>query len=179
MGLDVLYGAASAGFCHPGAGTDAAAPGVGHDAEKPSMKPCAWTTLSLALMGSAVSSSELASLIDLPVASAALVPASQYREASSRAARTGSPVDIALGVAGSFEGSRQLIVQTNEGAESPSASRVTVIRDGLLDDAVRTERWDIHLTRTAAGPWEIRQVSKSWRCWRGAKPAGFEAQPCP
>ncbi|NTV88036.1 MAG: hypothetical protein HGA21_15010 [Burkholderiaceae bacterium] len=72
-----------------------------------------------------------------------------------------------------------MIVQTNEGAESPSASRVTVIRDGLLDDAVRTERWDIALVRMATGSWKIRQVSKSWRCWRGAPTAGFAAQPCP
>jgi len=143
------------------------------------MKPGALMTLSLALMASAVSASELTSLIDLPVAGTALVPASQYRDALSRAARTGSPVDIALGVAGAFEGALQLIVQTNEGAESPSASRVTVIRDGLLDDAVRTERWDIALVRTATGTWEIRQVSKAWLCWRGAPAAGFAAQPCP
>jgi len=143
------------------------------------MKPGALMTLSLALMASAVSASELASLIDLPVAGTALVPASQYRDALSRAARTGSPVEIAIGVAGPFEGARQLIVQTNEGAESPSASRVTVIRDGLLDDAVRTERWDISLVRTASGTWEIRQVSKAWLCWRGAPAAGFAAQPCP
>jgi hypothetical protein len=56
---------------------------------------------------------------------------------------------------------------------------VTVIRDGLLDDAVRTERWDIALARTAAGPWEITEVTKAWRCWRGATTAGFAAQPCP
>lgn len=143
------------------------------------MKPGALMALSLALMASAVSASELASLIDLPVAGTALVPASQYRDALSRAARTGSPVEIAIGVAGPFEGARQLIVQTNEGAESPSASRVTVIRDGLLDDAVRTERWDIALVRMATGSWKIRQVSKSWRCWRGAPTAGFAAQPCP
>ena len=74
---------------------------------------------------------------------------------------------------------RQLIAQANEGAESPSASRVTVIRDGLLDDAVRAERWDIHLGRTAAGGWEIRQVTKAWRCWRGEQTAGFAAQRCP
>jgi hypothetical protein len=143
------------------------------------MKPSAWMTLSLALMAPAVSASELAALIDLPVAGTAMVPASKYHDAASRAARTGSPVDIALSVAGAFEGARQLIVQTNEGAESPSASRVTVIRDGLLDDAVRTERWDIALARTAAGTWDVRQVTKAWRCWRGGKTAGFAAQPCP
>jgi hypothetical protein len=121
---------------------------------------------------------DLASLIDLPVTSTALVAASQYRDASSRAARAGPPLDVALGVTGTFEGARQLIVQGNEGAESPSVSRVTVIRDGLLDDAVRTERWDIALTRTPAGTWEIRQVTKAWRCWRGARTAGFAAKPC-
>ena len=125
------------------------------------MKPSAWMTLSLALMAPAVGASDLASLIDLPVAGSVLVAKSPNRGAS--------PVDVALGVAGTFEGARQLIVQTNEGAESPSAARVIVIRDGLLDDAVRTERWDIALARTAAGTWEIRQVTKAWRCWRGAK----------
>jgi len=136
-------------------------------------------TLSLALMAPAVWASELASLIDLPVAGRALVPKAQYGDAAPRAARTDSPVDVALSVVGPFEGARQLIVQVNEGAESPSASRVTVIRDGLLDDAVRSERWDIALTRTAAGTWEIREVAKAWRCWRGAMTAGFAAKSCP
>ena len=143
------------------------------------MKPSAWMTLSVALMATAVSASDVAALIDLPVAGTAMVPASKFRGAASRAARTGSPVDIALSVAGAFEGAQQLIVQTNEGAESPSASSVVVIRDGLLDDAVRSERWDIAFARTAADTWEIRQVTKAWRCWRGGKTAGFAAQPCP
>jgi len=135
------------------------------------MKPSAWITLSLALMAPAVGASELASLIDLPVAGSVLVATSPNRGAS--------PLDVAMGVAGNFEGTRQLIVQINEGAESPSAARVVVIRDGLLDDAVRTERWDIAVVRTAAGPWEAREVRKSWRCWRGAHTSGFAAQPCP
>ncbi|MCU0965274.1 MAG: hypothetical protein MUF08_09505 [Burkholderiaceae bacterium] len=143
------------------------------------MKAMAWLTLSLAMMAPAAGATELASLIDLPVAGSVVVPPSQVRGMSSRAARSAGPVDIALRGAGAFEGKQQLIVQTNEGAESPTASRVTVIRDGLLDDAVRTERWDIDLARTGAGPWKIRQVNKSWRCWRGAPTAGFSAQPCP
>jgi len=143
------------------------------------MKPTDCTMLALALMATAVSASDLASLIDLPVAGTALVPASRYHDALSRAARTSAPVDLALSVAGAFEGARQLIVQTNESAESPSASRVTVIRDGLLDDAVRTERWDVALARTVAGTWEVRDVRKSWRCWRGGKTEEFAAKPCP
>ena len=141
--------------------------------------PPACTVLALLLVAKAVSASDLTTLVDLPVAGTAHVAASQYRGTSSRAAGAGSPVDIALSVAGAFDGARQLIVQTNEGAESPSAARVTVIRDGLLDDAVRSERWDIALARTAAGTWEISKVTKAWRCWRGGKTEGFAAQPCP
>ena len=146
--------------------------------EKQLMNPTRSTMLALALIATAVSASELASLVDLPVEGTTLVPASQYRGVSSRAARTGSPVDVALSVPGTFEGSQQVILQANQGVESPSTSHVTVIRDGLLDDAVRTERWDIGLARTAAGSWEIREVRKSWRCWRGPATAGFAAQPC-
>lgn len=138
-----------------------------------------WTMLALGLVASAVSASESASLIDLPVTGTAQVPTSQYIDATSHAARGASPLDITLGVVGLFEGNRQVIVQTNERAESPAASRVTVIRDGLLDDAVRTERWDVALGRTAAGTWEIREVTRSWRCRRGSNTAGFWAQPCP
>jgi hypothetical protein len=134
------------------------------------MKPSAWMTFSLALMAPAVSASGLTALIDLPVAASVLIATSQNRGTS--------PVEVALGVAGTFEGARQLIVQTHASAESPSASRVIVIRDGLLDDAVRTERWDITVVRTTAGPWEAMEVKKSWRCWR-AQAAGFAAQPCP
>lgn len=143
------------------------------------MKPSGFAMLALALVATTTSASDLASLIDLPVAGSALVPASKYHDALSRAAHTGSPVDIALSVAGAFEGARQVIVQTNEGAESASASRVIVIHDGLLDDALRTKRWDISLARTAADPWEIKEVRTAWRCWRGAKAPGFAAQPCP
>lgn len=168
--LQVMRRAANADVRHPRAG---------QGAERSLMKPSAWMTFSLALMGSAASASDLASLVDLPVAGSVLVPASKYADAVSRAARTGSPVDIALNITGTFEGSRQLIVQTNEGAESPAASRVIVIRDGLLDDAVRTLRWDISLARTMAGPWEITEVRTAWRCWRGGKAVGLTAQPCP
>lgn len=132
----------------------------------------------LALMVTAVSASELSSLIDLPVAGSAIVPATQYPQASSRATRAGSPVDIALSIAGPFEGLRQLIVQTNEGIESPSAARLIVIRDGLLDDALKAERWDIALARTTAGTWAITQVARAWRCRRGPETAGFAARPC-
>lgn len=143
------------------------------------MKAGPWMMLTPALAATAVSASELGSLVDLPVNGSVRVAPAQYPLAAALAARTGSPVDIALSVAGPFEGARQLIVQSNEGVESPSASRVSVIRDGLLDDALRSERWDVALVRTAAGSWEIREVTRSWRCRRGAKATGFAARLCP
>ena len=142
-------------------------------------KARAWVALALLLAAAAAGDAEPAALIDLPVADRELIAAAQWRDAEVRAARMGSPVEIALAVAGAFEGRQQLIVQVNEGAEASSAARVTVIRDGLLDDAVRSQRWDIEFTRTAAGAWQVRQVRKAWRCWRGSVSAGFGAQPCP
>jgi len=121
----------------------------------------------------------LQSLAGLPVAGTKLVSPAEYREASAFAARGGAPIDIALNIVGEFSGSAQHIIQVNEGAEAPSASRLTVIRDGLLDDSIRGERWDIVLQRSAAGAWEIREVKRSWRCWRGAHPDRFAAVPCP
>lgn len=143
------------------------------------LKATAFIATALAVALPAADAAEPASLIDLPVAGRADVPAAQFRDAAARAARKGSPVDIALAVAGPFEGKQQLVVQVNESAESPSAARVTVIRDGLLDDAVRSQRWDIDFGRTAAGAWQARQVGKSWRYWRGAAADGFAARPCP
>jgi ABC-type amino acid transport substrate-binding protein len=132
------------------------------------------TVLALATMSAAALAADVVSLIRLPVAGAATVAASH----DQTAARSGSAVDVALSVVGAFEGSRQVIVQANEGVESPSASRVTVIRDGLLDDAVKTERWDIALARTTAGTWEITQITRAWRCRRGPETPGFAAHPC-
>jgi hypothetical protein len=103
----------------------------------------------------------------------------QYAEAKALASRGGTPLDIALAVAGSFEGRTQHVIQVNEGAEAPTASRVTVLRDGLLDDSVRGERWDISLERTADGVWRIKEVKRAWRCRRGAQTDSFAATRCP
>jgi hypothetical protein len=118
-------------------------------------------------------------LLDLPVTGSAPVAASRYRAAVSQAPRGAGPLDLALRVAGPFEGASQLISQANEGSESPSAARVTVIRDGLLDDALRSERWDFTFARTAAGRWQVTQVTRAWRCRRGGQTEAFAAQPCP
>jgi hypothetical protein len=116
---------------------------------------------------------------DMPVASTKLVSPADYADASALAARGGAPVEVALKIVGPFEGSTQHIVQVNEGTEAPSASRVTVVRDGLLDDSLRAERWDIRLDRTPAGMWRISAVRRSWLCRRGAQRDRFAATFCP
>jgi len=82
-------------------------------------------------------------------------------------------------IVGVFEGSTQHIIQVNEGGEAPSASRLTVLRDGLLDDSVRGVRWEISLEKTSAGVWRIMQVKRAWRCWRGGQNDRFATASCP
>ena len=139
-----------------------------------------WIILSAALVAAGAGAADRpASLADLKVAGTQRVDPARYAEAAALAARGGTPVDIALAVAGPFEGSSQHIIQVNQGVESPSASRVTVLRDGLLDDSVRSERWEIALQRTAAGAWSIKEVERAWRCRRGAQTDRFAATRCP
>jgi hypothetical protein len=115
----------------------------------------------------------------VPVEQMTVVPPSGYPEASALAARGSTPIEVALKIVGPFEGSAQQLTQVNEGSEAPSTVRVTVIRDGLLDDSVRGERWDIVLRRTANGAWIIGEVRRAWRCWRGRQPDSFTAVRCP
>jgi len=116
---------------------------------------------------------------DLSVADSKRVPPEEYREASDRAALGSDPLDVALEVVGKFEGSTQSIFQVYDRSESPQASRITVLRDGLMDDAVRGERWDIALEKTAKNVWRIKEVHRSWRCWRGEQTNRFASKLCP
>jgi hypothetical protein len=120
-----------------------------------------------------------APLTALPVTETRVVPPADYRAAASRAARGATPIEIALAAAGPFEGRLQQVIQAHEGAESPTAARVTLLRDGLLDDAVRGERWEFALRRNASGRWQIDEVRRAWRCWRGAQTDAFGATRCP
>ena len=104
---------------------------------------------------------------NVPVADTKLIAPAAYSKASALAARGGAALDIALAIAGEFAGSTQHIIQVNEGSEAPSASHITVVRDGLLDDSLRGERWDIVLERTSTGLWRIAEVKRAWRCRRG------------
>jgi hypothetical protein len=109
-----------------------------------------------------------------------LVDPVKYRAASDLAAQGSLALDIALRIVGEFEGSRQHIIQVNEGSEAPSASHITVLRDGLLDDSVRGVRWDIVLKKTTTGVWRIKEVKRAWLCWRGGEqPDLFATMSCP
>ena len=119
------------------------------------------------------------SLADVPVVDAVVVAPAGYGGASSLAKRGRDVLDVALAVAGRFEGSVQHIIQVNTGSEAPTASRVTVIRDGLLDDSLRGERWDMKFHRTATGQWRISEVMRAWRCRRGPDTDRFSATRCP
>lgn len=118
-------------------------------------------------------------LTELPVESTKPIVPTEYKTASALAARGGKPLDIALEIAGSFEGSAQHIIQANAGGEAPSGSRITVVRDGLMDDSTRGLRWDIVLERTEANLWRIKEVMLSRRCWRGEQRDRFAAALCP
>jgi len=118
-------------------------------------------------------------LADLPVVEMKLIDPEEYRAASELAARGSASLDIVLKIVGEFEGSTQHIIQVNEGSEAPSASRITVLRDGLLDDSVRGVRWDIALDKTRTSVWSIKEVKRSWRCWRGKQLDRFATACCP
>jgi hypothetical protein len=118
-------------------------------------------------------------LAEVPVMAMQTVAPGAYQAAAALAARGGAPVEIALRIAGRFEGVTQQIIQVNEGVEGPTASRVIVLRDGLLDDSVRGVRWDIAFQRTKAGSWKIAEVQRAWRCRRGGEVDRFIAGPCP
>lgn len=134
--------------------------------------------LVAAIAPSVEAAGDVQSMTELPVAAMRLVAPAEYREASALASRGGLPLDVALRTVGRFEGSVQDIVQVNDRGDSPSVTRVTVMRDGLLDDSVRGDRWEITLERTSSGIWRIREVKRAWRCWRGEARERLAIEPC-
>ena len=139
-----------------------------------------WVIFSAALLALPVGAADPPThLAELPVVDSKLVTPEEYEAASAFAARGNAPIDIALKIVGAFKGSKQHIIQVNRSSETPSASSITVLRDGLMDDSVRSERWDIALERTSESIWSIKEVRRSWRCWRGEKPNRFASMLCP
>lgn len=57
-------------------------------------------------------------------------------------------------------------------------AKVIPINDGLSDDSVRAERYELELLRQPDGSWLLSRVHRSWRCWPNRGHASFSAVPC-
>ena len=138
-----------------------------------------WFAVGLTVVALGANSKEPAlALSAWPVTGMQVVAPADYRS-GAEAARTGAtPVEIALKIVGPFEGATQHLIQANEGREVAVRSTVHVIRDGLLDDSVRGDRWEIALERDADA-WSIRHVKRAWSCWRGEDRLRFGTVRCP
>ncbi len=139
------------------------------------------TLIATWLAGPASAVDQPASIMDVmnvPATATTLIAPADYQAASALASQDGSPLEIALSIVGPFEGRSQYIEQLNDG-ETPSACRVKLVRDGLLDDSVRALRWEISLERNTSGRWTIREVRMAWLCRRGAETQRFSTTPCP
>lgn len=77
---------------------------------------------------------------------------------------------------GGVDAARQSFAATVRG--EGSAATVTLLRDGLLDDSVRSLRFDAELRRLGSGAWELVSATWSQRCRAGRGHADFTAEPC-
>ena len=63
--------------------------------------------------------------------------------------------------------------------ESSDGARVTVLRDGFVDDSVRGDAHRIELKRQADDSWRPVAAEIFLRCWRGDVADQFIAENCP
>jgi len=70
----------------------------------------------------------------------------------------------------------ELLWREDNSVEKPSASSVTIIGDGSLDDSVRSTRYQLSLKKDKQGIWFPRKAGKAQRCSRGHN--YFSAEPC-
>ena len=118
-------------------------------------------------------------LLDRPGVGAVRVAPARDAVAAEMAVRGAEPIQVALAAAGRFEGTIQQAVQTDDRSARPSASHVTIVRDGWLDNAIRAERWDIVLTRSTNGSCQITEVCRAWLCRPGATLHDLAGSRCP
>jgi hypothetical protein len=84
---------------------------------------------------------------------------------------------MALLAAGRFEGTEQVVRIAYAGGEAADRARVVVVRDGLFDDSLRGERWDMDFVRGEGG-WRLASLRRAWRCRRAAVDDAFATSPC-
>ena len=68
--------------------------------------------------------------------------------------------------------------QAASGPEGEGPTKVSILLDGLLDDSVRSRRYDLTLSRRADGTWRIDAASWAQRCQQGRGHQGFTPAKC-
>jgi hypothetical protein len=58
------------------------------------------------------------------------------------------------------------------------ASATVSLTNGLLDDSVRSQRYELELSRRDDGTWTIDSASWAQRCHEGRGHQGFSPEPC-
>jgi hypothetical protein len=91
---------------------------------------------------------------------------------------TSTPLLIVFDLVG---GDREALIfaleQEYNRAEQPDSVRVTVVRDGLLDDSVRGDWHEFRLYRMADGTWRVAQARRAVRC-RRPDTGDYRSGPC-
>lgn len=62
--------------------------------------------------------------------------------------------------------------------ESPKNVKITLVRDGFLDDSVRGDIQQLHLVKDNNGIWKILTMKKAISCWRRERLV-FSSEACP
>lgn len=94
------------------------------------------------------------------------------------------PVEVAVqflkkrleGEAGQVDYQTLTLVQRSAQQEISDQVNITVMKDGLLDDSVQGNRWQLQLHLNSKGRWQINTVKEDFSCRRGRK--GWAKTPC-
>ncbi len=72
------------------------------------------------------------------------------------------------------------ILLSNDSAESPLNSTITVVEEGYLDDSVRGQWFRFHLGReNSESAWKIKEIRQAYLCGRMTSPKEFSKDLCP
>lgn len=126
----------------------------------------------------------LDAVLEFPVASCAVLDVGPFNRRVAEACGAGDawvrdPVPVVLEYLGGLDGRVAGLVRVDDRGEEPDSTVVTVVREGLEDDSVRSVWDEVHLTRTADGTWSLVSSYRAYRCWRRAQERSFSAEPCP
>lgn len=87
----------------------------------------------------------------------------------------GSVVGAFVG-AGLIDSTRRSFEATARG--EGSSATATLILDGLLDDSIRSLRYDVEARRLGSGAWELVSATWAQRCRQGRGHQDFAPEPC-